>query len=165
YHSDQPSVPIDVQPYPKDGLVTSGTERADAIEVLSAEAPEWGPTAALIKDEFDRAEQEAIRVYTDWKNPIPRDVRRGTPVELEAMYRAPMDEDGWVAYYVEAVKKYPPGPKDEDWGLAASAAGWMFVGPNGKRFVQLHGNVTYCDRRGVTFMLPLGLVKTQGKSY
>jgi hypothetical protein len=165
YHSDQPSVPIDVQPYPKDGLVISGTERADAIEILSAEAPEWGPTAALVKDEFDRAEQEAIRVYTDWKNPIPRDVRRSAPVELEAMYRAPMDEDGWVAYYVEAVKKYPPGPQDGDCGLVASAAGWMFVGPNGKRSVQLHGNVTYCDRRGVTFMLPLGLVKTQGKSY
>src|SRR4029453_15199816 len=57
YHSDQPSVPIDVQPYPKEGLVMSGTERADAIEILSAEAPEWGPTAALIKDEFDRAGQ------------------------------------------------------------------------------------------------------------
>ena len=165
YHSEQDPPALSEQPYPKDGLAVSGSQPVEAIEIIAAGSPEWGPTAAFIKEEFDRAEQEASRVYTDWKNPIPRSVRSSTPVEIEAMYRTPMDEDGWVAYYVEGVKRYPPGPEDEDCGLVASAGGWMFVGPKGKRFVKLHGNVTYCDRRGVTYMLPLGLIKVQGKSY
>ena len=165
YHSDQSSPSQSEQPYPKDGLAVSGVQAVDPIEILSAESPEWGPTAAFIKDEFDRAEQDASRVYTDWRNPIPRSVRSNTAVQVEAMYRAPMDEEGWTAYYVEGVKRYPPAPEDKDCGLVASAGGWMLVSPKGKRSVTLHGNVTYCDRRGVTYMLPLGLIKVQGKSY
>jgi hypothetical protein len=165
YHSEQSSPPLSEQPYPKDGLAVSGAQVVDPIQILSAESPEWGPTAAFIKDEFDRAEQEASGLYTDWKNPIPRSVRNSTPVQVEAMYRAPMDEDGWTAYYVEAVKRYPPAPEDQGCGLVASAGGWMLVGPKAKRSVKLHGDVTYCDRRGVTYMFPLGLIKVQGKSY
>ena len=162
--SESPPAP-DVQPYPKDGLAVSGTQPVEPIEILSANSAEWGSTATFIKEEFDRAEEEASRVYTAWKNPVSRGVRRSTPVELEAMYRAPMDEPGWVAYFVEGVKRYPPGPEDKGCGLVTSAAGWMFIGPNGKRTVKLHGNVTYCDRRGVTYMLPLGLIKAHDKSY
>jgi len=165
YHSEESPPPQPVQPYPKDGLAVSGALPVRPIEILSAESPEWGPTAAFIKDEFDRAEDQASRLYTDWRNPIPGSVRRSTPVELEAMYRAPMDQDGWVAYYVEGVKRYAPGPKDDGCGLVASASGWMVAGPKGKRSVTLHGNVTYCDRRGVTYMLPLGLITVQDKSY
>jgi len=165
YRSDEIPPAAMVQPFPKDGLAVSGPQSVDRIEIVSAESPEWKPTAALVKSEFDRAEEAAIKRYTDWKNPISSAVRRTTPVELEAMYRAPMDEDGWVAYYIEGVKKYAPGPQDDGCGLVASAGGWMFVAPDGKRFITLHGDVTYCDRRGVTFMLPLGLIKVQGKSY
>ena len=165
YHAEQSPPALSEQPYPKDGLAISGAQPVEPIQILSAESPEWGQASGVIKDEFDRAELQASRVYTDWKNPIPRSVRSNTPVELEAMYRAPMDEDGWVAYYVESVKRYPPGPEDQDCGLVTSASGWMFVGPKNKRLIKLHGNVTYCDRRGVTYMLPLGLIKAQGKSY
>ena len=165
YHSGEPAVPPYVQPYPKDGLAVSGTQRVDTIETLSATSPEWSQTAGFIKEEFDKAEQAAARLYTQWKNPIPPSVRQSTPVEIEAMYRAPMDREGWVAYYVEGIKSYPPGPGDDNCGLVASAGGWMIVGPDGKRSIKLHGDLTYCDRRGVTYMLPLGLIKTAGKSY
>jgi hypothetical protein len=87
------------------------------------------------------------------------------PVEIEAMYRAPMDSPGWVAYYVEAIKRYPPGPDDGDCGLITSAGGWIVVGLDGKRSTKLTAHVTYCDRRGVTYMLPLGLIKAQGLTY
>ena len=113
YHAEEPAVPPFVQPYPKDGLAVSGTQRVDAIEILSATSPEWSQTAGFIKEEFDRAEQAAARLYTQWKNPIPPSVRQSTPVQIEAMYRAPMDREGWVAYYVEGIKSYPPGPEDD----------------------------------------------------
>lgn len=165
YHSAEPVPPQPVQPFPKDGLAVSGSQQVEPIEILSAESPEWRSTATNIKEAFDVAEQEAIRRYTDWKDPVPGSVRRNTPVEVEALYRAPMDEEGWTAYYVEGIKRYAPGPEDDGCGLVASASGWMLVSPKGKRTVRLQGSVTYCERRGVTFMLPLGLIKTQGKSY
>jgi len=76
-----------------------------------------------------------------------------------------MDEPGWTAYYIEAVKRYEPEPEDEGCGLVTSASGWMVVAPDGKRSATLAARVTYCDRRDVAYMLPLGLVPVQGRSY
>jgi hypothetical protein len=45
----------------------------------------------------------------DWRHPVHRTVRHSTPIEIEAMYRLPMDDQGWSAYYVEAVREYAPG--------------------------------------------------------
>jgi hypothetical protein len=165
YRTPQSAPPPDVQPYPKDGLAVSGDQRVERIEVLSSTSPEWATAAVQLLDQFDKAEQVAIDGFRDWKHPIRRAQRRKVPVEVEAMYRAPMDQPGWVAYYVEAIKRYPPGPDDGDCGLMTSAGGWMVVDQDGKRSTKLSARVTYCDRRGVTYMLPLGLIKVQARNY
>ena len=116
--------------------------------------------------EFDSAEQEAIEAFTDWDHPVPHEARRQMPVELEAMYRAPMDEPGWTAYLrrnSQAIRA--SGRKTTGCGLVTSASGWMAVGPNGKRAGKLNAHVTYCDRRDVTYMLPLGVIPVDGRSY
>ncbi len=165
YHGEQTEAPSLLPPYPKDGLAVTGTQRVEHIEILSAQSPEWAPTAVYLAAEFDRAEQAAIRAFTDWDHPVTHEERRQMPVELEAMYRAPMDEAGWTAYYVETVKRYTPRVEDDDCGLVTSASGWMAVGPNGKRAAKLNARVTYCDRRDVAYMLPLGLIPVDGRSY
>ena len=166
YKSEQPAPPPGVQPYPKDGLVVSGSQRIEPIETISPASSEWAPAAALLLEPFAKAEDIAIDAFTDWKHPVRRNDRRKVPVELETMYRAEMDQPGWAAYYVEAIKKYAPGPDDdEDCGLVTSASGWVIAGPDGKRTTKLTARVTYCDRRGVTYMLPLGLVKAHGRTY
>lgn len=165
YRSQLPPPSSLLPPYPKDGLAVTGTQPVARIEILSAESPEWSSTQTFLAAEFDKSEHDAIGQFTDWKDPIPRAVRRKTPVELEALYRAAMDEAGWTSYYIEAVKRYPPGPEDEGCGLVTSASGWMAVGPDGKRNAHLDSHVTYCDRRAVTYMLPLGLLTVQGRSY
>lgn len=165
YRPPQPAPPPGVQPYPKDGLAVSGDQRVEPIEVMSPRSPEWAPAAVQLLEPFDKAEQGAISAVLDWKHPIRGADRRKVPVELEAMYRAPMDRPGWVAYYVESTKRYPPGPDDGECGLITSAAGWIVVGPDGKPSTKLNARVTYCDRRGVTYMLPLGLIKAQGRNY
>ncbi len=165
YRSDQTAATSLLPPYPKDGLAVSGNQRVERIEIMSSESPEWAATAAFLAEEFDRSEHEAISAFTDWEDPISRSFRRKMPVEIEAMYRAPMDERGWTAYYIEAVKRYPPGPEDNGCGLITSAGGWMAEGPDGKRTVKLNSHVTYCDRRGVTYMLPLGLLSARSRSY
>ena len=165
YRPPQPAPPPGVQPYPKDGLAVSGDQRVEPIQVMSPTSSEWAPAAVQLLEPFDKAEQAAINAFLDWKHPIRRAERGKVPVELEAMYRAPMDRPGWVAYYVEAIKRYPPGPDDGDCGLITSAGGWIVVGPDGKRSTKLTARVTYCDRRGVTYLLPLGLIKAQGRTY
>jgi hypothetical protein len=165
YRSTQPQSSSLEPPFPKDGLAVSGTQRVERIEILTRESQEWAPTAAFLAAEFDRAESSAIEAFTAWKHPVPRAARRKMPVELEALYRAPMDDPGWTAYFIEAVKRYEPGPQDEGCGLVTSASGWMAMGPDGKRAANLTARVTYCDRRDVTYMLPLGLVPAQGRSY
>jgi hypothetical protein len=165
YHSAQPAPPPQEQPYPKDGLAVSGSQRVEPIEMISPASSEWAPVTALLLEPFAKAEDAAIDGFTAWHHPVRRNDRRKVPVKLETMYRAEMDQPGWAAYYIEAIKEYPPGPDDEDCGLVTSASGWIIAGPDGKRTTKLTARVTYCDRRGVTYMLPFGLIKAHGHTY
>lgn len=165
YRATEPAPPPMEQPYPKDGLVISGGQMIEAIDSVPRTSPEWVPAAVSLIEPFDRAELAAINAFTDWKHPISRADRRKAPVELETMYRAPMDEPGWTAYYLEAIKRYPAGRDDGDCGLVTSAAGFAAIGPGGKHWFRLYARVTYCDRAGSTFMLPLGLIKARGRSH
>lgn len=165
YRSINTDPPSFEPPFPKDGLAVTGKQQVERIEILAPESREWASTATFLAPEFDRAENAAIEAFTSWKHPVPRAARRKMPVEIEALYRAPMDEPGWTAYYVEAVKRYEPGPEDEGCGLITSANGWMAVGPDGKSSGKLVAQVTYCDRRDVTYMLPLGVLPVEGRRY
>jgi hypothetical protein len=159
-----PPPPI-VRPYPKDGLVSSGPQPIDAIEAVQPGTRDMMGAALVLLDPMDKAEQEAIDQFTDWKHPLPRQERRKIPIEIEALYRVPMDEVGWFAYHVEAVKRYAPEPTDEGCGLITSASGWIALGPKGKMWTQISARVTYCDRKGVAYFLPLGLMHMGGRTY
>jgi hypothetical protein len=39
------------------------------------------------------------------------------------------------------------------------------IGPKGKPLHDLGSRVTYCDRKGAGYMLPLGLMNVEGKTY
>jgi hypothetical protein len=165
YRSKEPAPPPATHPYPKDGLAVSGGQTIGAIETLSASSPEWTQTAATLVEPFDRAEMASIYAFGGWSHPIPRKERQRVPVEVEALYRAPMDAAGWTAYYVEAVKRYPPGKADDGCGLVTYAKGWLTSGPDRKGRVVITARVTYCDRKDATFLLPLGLIEARGQSY
>lgn len=165
YKSAQPAPPPVVQPFPKDGLVVTGAQRVGRIETIPPTSPEWAAMPDALRTQFDRAEEAAIQAFTSWTHPFKKRDRSMRPIELEAMYRAPMDEPGWTAYYIEAIRRYPPGPDDDDCGLVTSASGWIVVAPGGKRTARLRARVTYCDRRGVAYMLPLGLFTLRGRTY
>ena len=68
-------------------------------------------------------------------------------------------------YYVEAVREYPPRAGDAGCGLVTFASGWILAGPDGKSHAKVGARVTYCDRRGVIYMLPLGMFKVRGHAY
>jgi hypothetical protein len=154
-----------VEPYPKDGLAISGEQRVDPIRVLTLDSPEWSAAAREITVGFDEAEERAAASFTEWKHPFSKVERRRFVPRIEAMYGAPMDEEGWTVYYIEAVRLYPPGSDDRGCGLVTSANGWMTADPKGKRSFNLRARITYCDRAGVRYMLPLGMIKSGGRNY
>jgi hypothetical protein len=164
YRASEMAPPPMVQPYPKDGLAISTSQPIEAIETVPRTAPEWIAAAVGLIEPFNGAESAVINAISNWNHPIARKERLKVPVELEAMYSAPMDTPGWKAYYVEAVKRYPPGPDDEGCGLMTSARGWVTVGDGGPR-TTLRAQLMYCDRRDDTYMLPLGLIKIRGRNF
>ena len=153
------------QPYPKDGVLISNGVPLGRIEVLERNSAEWTRAQSLITSEFNKMEERAIRSFGGWRHPMSDDERRRVPIAVEAVYRAPSDEAGWTTYFVESVRQYPARIRDGGCGLATTGQGWVHVGPNGKTHVELSSRVTYCDRKGVGFMLPFGTVRAGGKTY
>lgn len=165
YVSPLPVPPPTERSFPKDGLVVSGSTVVEPITVVPKGSPEWQTIEAGMDKTFDESEATAAQSFTNWKHPIGRAQRRQVPVELEALYKAPMDAPGWVAYRFRAVKRYTPQPADGNCGLLSSAVGWVATGPNGKRWVQLAVQITYCDRMDDVITLPFGLIRAGGRSY
>jgi hypothetical protein len=165
YHPAEVPPPPTEQPYPKDGLVISSNQPIAEIETIPENAPVRQTIAAAIAREFDNEETRAANAFMQWSHPVRRQDRQKMPIEVEALYRAPMDQEGWSVYYVEAVRRYQPGPEDEGCGLVTSARGWVREGPKGERDPELSAQITYCDRYGMTYMLPLGLLKVRSGTY
>lgn len=165
YASKEKIPPPFEQPFPKDGLVTSGPQRIDAIPAIERDSGEWKATPGVLLQEFNRIEDAAATNFFDWRHPVPRQTRHRTPIQIEALYRMPMDEPGWAAYYVEAARQYEPGPEDEGCGLVTFVSGWVRLPPKGQPLFDLRGRVTYCDRRGNAYMLPLGAMRLDEKHF
>jgi hypothetical protein len=165
YHPAQVPPPPTEQPFPKDGLVISGAQAIGTVETMPAQSPEREALQKSMAEEFDKEENLAANQFTSWRHPVKRQDRRQIPIEIEALYRAPMDDAGWTAYYVEAVRRYDPRPEDEGCGLLTLARGWLRTGPKGQGDAELSAQITYCDRYGMTYMLPLGLVKVRSGTY
>jgi hypothetical protein len=165
YTSKQPLPPPFEQPYPKDGLAISGSVPLHRIPAIAPESGEWMATPGVIRTEFNRLEDTAASTFIDWRHPVHRTVRHQMPIKVEALYRVPMDEEGWAAYYVEAVREYSPGPEDEGCGLVTFVSGWIRLPEQGRPLMDLHARVTYCDRRGAAYMLPLGAIRIDGRHF
>lgn len=165
YRSTEPVPPGFVVPFPKDGLLIAGEAALSKIDTLDPAAAESAGVLRLAIGEFDRAESAAATRFSSWRHPVKPADRKRAPVTLEAIYRAPADEAGWTAYFIEAVRQYPPDPGDADGcGLATYVSGWVVLGPNGVT-VRLGASITFCDRKGVGYMLPFGVVRADEKNY
>ena len=165
YKSAVPVPPRFVRPYPKDGLLVSGDVSVAKIETVDPATDEAANVLALATDEFNREESAAAGAFTSWRHPVNPNQRKLVPITIEALYRAPTDDPQWTAYFIEAVRQYPPGPGDKDrCGLATYLNGWLIRGP-GRTRVRLGATVTYCDRKGVGYMLPFGLIRANDRTY
>ena len=162
--STTPPPPFEM-PYPKDGLLASGNITLEPITAIETGSADWNSIVIAIKEQFDREETAAARSFDRWIHPVEERQRKLRPITVEALYRAPTDDPNWTAYYVEAVRQYPPGRQDKDGcGLATFGYGWVLVAKKEIK-VRISATVTYCDRKGVGYMLPFGLIRANEKVY
>jgi hypothetical protein len=156
-------------PYPKDGLAASGGATVEAIPPVSRHVPQWRELPETIKADIDKAEERTLaglRNRAGWTHPVEREAREATPVHLEAWYSATLNQPGWSVSYIEAVRKYQPGPEDEGCGLETFVSGWVHHNSRTpKPKTDLVARVTYCDRDGIRYMLPLGLLRLRNRAH
>jgi hypothetical protein len=166
YKPATPPPPPFELPYPKDGLLVSGDVVVEAIQTVEKDSAPWNEVVALIPEVFNRQETRAAAEFTSWRHPVNASQRKLVPITAEAMYRAPTADPQWTAYYVEAVRQYPPGRDDKDGcGLATFAHGWVLLAPDAKSRAHVTAQVAYCDRKGISYMLPFGLIRADGHVY
>jgi hypothetical protein len=143
---------------PKDGLATAGEVTVLPVTTVPANAPDAKALRETITVDFNLEERLASRHFTHWSHPYKDAERQKFPIEIEAIYRASekTSRGEWRTTFVEAVRKFPPGEKDEGCGLVTYARGWVREQPGKRPEIDLGARVTYCDREGVSFMQPFG---------
>jgi hypothetical protein len=156
-------------PFPKEGLAVAGDAKVEAIAIVSSKAAPWRDLSAALQADFADAEERAIRRVQSgagWTHPVSREKRRTVVTELESWYTSTLAQPGFGVSYVEAVKKYAPEPEDDGCGLETFISGWVFTNTRQPRpKTDLSAKITYCNREGVSYMLPLGLLRLKNRTH
>jgi hypothetical protein len=162
------ALPFEV-PFPKAGLAVSGDVEIKPILTISRLGPAAPQLLQAVTEELNAAEERtlsALRGDTGWKHPLDKAARARVAPELEAWYGTPLVEPGVRVSYIEAVKKYPPQPKDEGCGLETFVTGWIHHNDRQNRArTQLKATVVYCDRVTASYMLPFGQVEVRDRTH
>ena len=156
-------------PFPKEGLVVTGGVKVEAIPAVSNRAAAWKELTAALQADILSAEHktvEKLRSGSNWTHPWSRDQRAAVPPELESWYTSTLEQPGFSLSYIEAVKKYPLQPEDAGCGLETFISGWVYGNTRTKQpRSELVAKITYCDREGVSYMLPLGLLRLKNRTH
>ena len=172
FRTDQPPilppVPPFELPFPKVGVAVAGDATVMPISTVSTLSSAWKTFSETLRQDINAAEERAIsriRSGAGWNHPFKKDVRTKVAPELEAWYvTAPASGEERMSY-VEIVKKYPLLPEDEGCGLETFVSGWVFHDAQQQLTSKsrLGASVTYCDRRGVSYMLPFGQIRVNDR--
>ena len=172
FRTDQPPVlppvpPFEL-PFPKIGVAVAGDTPVTPIATVSALSATRKTFAESLRVEINKAEDRAlgaISASSNWRHPIKREARAALVPEIEAWYITPLGSADERLSYIEAVKKYPLQPDDNGCGLETFASGWVYhdADPQKNAKARLSAVVTYCDRRGVSYMLPFGQMKVNDR--
>jgi len=160
YKPDELPPPRTVQPYPKDGLVVSPPQPVERIAILSPDSQEVRTAMPALREAFNHAERSMENQYG---HPIPRRSREGHDPEVEAIYA--VGEHPRI-YHVETSRRYRLlGQKADDCEAIAFGTGWFAA--DGAQVSSLHMRVDLlnCDKRGASYMLPLGAMRLRGSLY
>jgi hypothetical protein len=156
-------------PYPKEGVAVGGDLKIESIASVSKLSEAFKNFPSTVADDIQAAEEKALsalRGNARWQHPYSRDFRQGIPVILEAWYTVVLAQPGFGIGYIEAVKKYPPSAGEGECGLETFISGWVHTNTRTpKPKTDLTARVTYCDRNGVSYMLPLGRFELKNRTH
>jgi hypothetical protein len=160
YKPTEPPPPRSAQPYPKDGVVVSPPQAVEAIAIVGPESDEARLLSVSIREAFNKAERE---VEENYSHPVTRRGREGRDPEVEAMYA--VGEHPRV-YYVESTRRYRVlGQNAAECEAMAFGTGWFVRDGYKVRALQMSVDLLACDRRGASYMLPLGAIRLHGTLY
>jgi hypothetical protein len=167
YKSSEPVPPPEMQPYPKDGLATTGAVTIERVDVLNDRSPDWAQVAAGAADAVTEAETADLRRFTGtpWRHPADAKGRAGTPLRLEVLCRSLPTGAGAIAYYFEATKQYR-NPRDRGarrCDIITFATGWVWKTTDGKMDGTVKAFTTDCAMESMLYTLPLGQFRVDGK--
>ena len=173
FRTDQPPVlppvPAFEMPFPKIGIAVAGETPVRPIASVSLLSPRWKTFAGTFLADINKAEDRTLSAIGsgNWRHPVKPEVRAEVPPELEAWYVTSVGNGDQQLSYVEAVKKYPLLPEDEGCGLETFVSGWVHhdAAQRQKPKTTLKAVVTYCDRRGVSYMLPFGHMRANDRDH
>ena len=160
YKPDELPPPRTVQPYPKDGLVVSPPQTIERIAILSPDSPEVRAAMPAIRAAFNHAERLMENRYG---HPVARRAREGRDPEVEAI-----DAGGKHPriYHIEASRRYRLlGQTVDDCEAIAFGTGWFAADGTQVNSLFMVVDLLNCDKRGATYMLPLGAMRVRGTLY
>ncbi len=160
YRAAQPAPPRTAQPYPKDGLAVAPPHVVEPIEILSPSDPQARALLPTLLASFNDAER---RTEDQYGHPIARRSREGIEPTIEALYAygsAPR------VFYVEATRVYRQlGQPPDECTAVGIGHGWLMRDAGGTRPLRMLVDVLDCDRRGASYMLPLGVLKLNDRVF
>jgi hypothetical protein len=158
YRPSAPPPGPGARPYPKDGLAVSPPYPVEPIEVLPI--PSVVPRG--VADAFNKAN---AKLTIDTKGPAA--VLRLVPlppITIEATYASGHDVSR--LYYFEAIAHHNTADDPPLCESLSYGAGWFNVDARGQlRPISFEVAETSCDRAGLLYMLPLGVVRSGGRVF
>ena len=158
YLSDQRVPPPAEQPYPKDGIASTGTQPLLPIETVPLGTANRLFGAAGLHAKFNSAERETAVSFT---HPITRRVRESAEPAIEAVYAFGQNPR---AYYVEASRVYRKFG-DNGCTLIAFGTGWLLESDGRTTWGDVAVDLLPCDKYGATYMLPLGALRLDSRVF
>ena len=160
YVAPVPAPPPVEQPYPKDGLAVSPPQPVERIAIVPITSEETRALIGAVHEAFNKAERQ---IEGEYGHPVARRAREGRAPDIEAVYA--VGEHPRV-YYVEATRRYRLlGQALDNCAGMAFGTGWFTRDGEEVRSLETAVDLLRCDRRGASYMLPLGAMRMTDKLY
>lgn len=163
YVSAEPLDSPKIQPYPKDGLATSGNVVIQKVDLLDAASPDWTAIAAEVAAKVTAAEPALLK-EAELRRAVSDRQRAGTLFSLEVLFRSPGRMAGTSVLYFEGVKRYAPQATLAG-GLMTYAVGFARIGPSGKPRIDVSATLSDRRREGLVYTLVLGSFRVEGRLF
>jgi len=155
--------PEGVDPKLKAGLVTSGISKAWASETVDPNSSESRSLLKLLREKFDSAEQDALRIADSLniKHPTSKNERIYKPLKPEKIFKMKFEQTKKILYFISVVRQY----ENPDCYAATLYNVWVLWNNQEYKIVAADMMLSDCDWKEGNWIYPLGMVSIEGKEY